>query len=176
MDPFANPEPRKRKRKELLEAGEAAAKEVFRAMPAVLREMGGEKRKGNGKGGGAGKARFGQGGGRGVVPVMQQVSARAATIHGGGISAESREKAVEALNRALVGNANVADPSTNKAAAGAGGESNSDDVDATFGAELEGMTMPQLAAAGRPKGARADEAVRAGMISFIYIYIEMKIL
>jgi len=73
-------------------------------MPAVLREMGGEKRKGKGsKSGGGLLGKALSRGGRGVVPVAPLVSSRAATIHGGGISAESREKAVEALNRALCG-------------------------------------------------------------------------
>ena len=47
--------PRKRRKKEPLAAGAAAAQDIFSSMPAALRELGGEKRRkgehGRGKGG-----------------------------------------------------------------------------------------------------------------------------
>ena len=89
---------RKRRKKEPLAAGAAAAQDVFSSLPPALRELGGEKRR---KGSTSSKASTSRG--RGVVPAAPLVSAKAAASYGGGISAESREKAVQALTSALKG-------------------------------------------------------------------------
>lgn len=90
---------RKRRKKEPLAAGAAAAQGIFSSLPPALRELGGEKRR---KGSTSSKAAS-TSRGRGVVPVASLVSAKAAAAYGGGISAESREKAVQALTSALKG-------------------------------------------------------------------------
>lgn len=90
---------RKRRKKEPLAAGAAAAQDIFSSMPAALRELGGEKRRKGGKSSKSGATSRG----KGVVPAAPLVSAKAAAAHGGGISADSRQKAIQALTRALIG-------------------------------------------------------------------------
>ena len=147
----ADPGPRKRRKKEPLAAGEAKAKDIFSSMPAVLRELGGEKKR---KGGRSAK-NSSSSRGKGVVPAAPLVSAKAAAVFGGGISADSREKAVQALTRALQQGTQEQEPDEARAA--------------TIGAEVEQelynalvVQATQTLRGGGKKGVSAGAGAGAG--------------